>query len=959
MRRASPGTRRSSSPGPAIATLGAEAVTGYRIEESETRTGTWTELVADTGNTDTNTTYRRTGLIRDDVRYYRVRALSASNTSEFSARVGAGTRPSAPAKPVATLTALRDGSYILSWPYVTSNRRGADDYEFRIPGARGVWRERPSVRSDGHRYISVSGPEDVVADVRVRAVILGRRLPGGADEGIAGPWSDEATIADDSLDIPPNPFTGLIIGTRSHDGIRPFSLELQFNRAPEPLNGRTVREALLEVSGGTVTDARRVTPGSDRRWRITVQPAGAGDVRVELPAGSQPCTDEATVCAGTERLVETVSHVVRGSGAVLSASFAAVPASHDGETPFTVKLTFSEEPALSYKTVRDSLLEVSGATVTGASRVTQGSDREWTVTVEPSQGYVITLTLPARACGETGAVCVDDRPLADPASATIPGAPLTATLTGPAEHDGSTSFTVRLTFSMEPDVSYKTVLGTMFTVKGGTIEKAGRVDPPADLEFDITVEPDGDGAVSLSLASPLPACGETGAVCTAAGRKIEGTVNATIPGPVAISVADATVREAAGAALAFAVTLDRAPSEPVTVDYATSGGTGAGAATEGADYTATSGTLTFAPGDTEQTVSVPVLADDHDEGAETMTLTLTNPAGARIADGTATGTIENTGPIPKAWIARFGRTVADQVLDAVGERMRGGSAASTRLTLGGHEVLVAADWPNEGEALDGAGDFMRVGADELLLASSFHLASAAGTEDAPRWSLWGRGARSSFSGRDGELTLDGDVLTGLVGADYESGKALLGVALAWSAGDGSYKGAGGRGELESKLASLYPYLRYTLSERLSVWGAVGMGEGNLTLQTPTGEKMETGLSLAMAALGVRGALLSGAGYELAVKSDLTLVHTESEETTGLASAEAQTRRLRLVLEGSREVNFGGASLTPSVQVGMRYDGGDAETGVGVELGGGVRFAASGLTMEVRGRGLLAHEDRDY
>ena len=89
------------------------------------------------------------------------------------------------------------------------------------------------------------------------------------------------------------------------------------------------------------------------------------------------------------------------------------------------------------------------------------------------------------------------------------------------------------------------------------------------------------------------------------------------------------------------------------------------------------------------------------------------------------------------------------------------------------------------------------------------------------------------------------------------------------------------------------------------------------------------------------------------------VHTESEETTGLASAEAQTRRLRLVLEGSREVNFGSASLTPSVEVGMRYDGGDAETGAGVELGGGVRFAASGLTMEVRGRGLLAHEERDY
>ena len=198
-----------------------------------------------------------------------------------------------------------------------------------------------------------------------------------------------------------------------------------------------------------------------------------------------------------------------------TASFSDVPATHDGETPFTVKLSFDEEPALSYKTVEDSLLEVNCAsescgTVTKASRVTQGSDSEWKVTVEPSQGYDITLKLPVRACGKTGAVCVDGRPLAEEASATIPGEALTATLTGPAEHDGSESFTVRLTFSMEPDVSYKTVSDTMFTVTGGTITGAKRVKAPHDLEFDITVEPGGYEAVSLS-SSPRR--------CRPAGRR--------------------------------------------------------------------------------------------------------------------------------------------------------------------------------------------------------------------------------------------------------------------------------------------------------------------------------------------------------------------------------------------------------------------------------------------------------
>ena len=157
-----------------------------------------------------------------------------------------------------------------------------------------------------------------------------------------------------------------------------------------------------------------------------------------------------------------------------------------------MKLGFSADPrGLSYKTVRDSLLEVTGGTVTGALRVTDGSDREWKVTVAPSQAYGITLTLPPRACSETAAVCVGGRSLSRAASARIPGKALTASLTGPAEHDGSESFTVRLTFNTEPDVSYKTVRDTMFTEKGGAITGARRVKPPHDKEFDIVVKPGG------------------------------------------------------------------------------------------------------------------------------------------------------------------------------------------------------------------------------------------------------------------------------------------------------------------------------------------------------------------------------------------------------------------------------------------------------------------------------------
>ena len=698
-----------------------------------------------------------------------------------------------------------------------------------------------------------------------------------------------------------------------------------------------------------------------------------------------------------------------------TASFSDLPATHDGEKPFTVKLSFSAKPrGLSYKTVRDMLLEVTGGTVTKALRVNDASDREWKVTVKPSQGYDITLTLPARACSEMAAVCIDGRTLSRAASATIPGKALTAALSGPAEHDGSESFTVRLTFSMEPDVSYKTVRDTMFIVTGGAITGARRFKPPHDREFDIVVKPGGNAAVSLSLASSLPACGETGAVCTAPGRKIEGTASVTVLGPVAISVADARAEEATGATVDFTVTLSRAASRPVTVDYATSDGT----ATAGADYTATSGALTFAAGTISQTVSVPVLDDIHDDDGETFTLTFSNPSGAWIADGQATGTIENSDPLPRAWLARFGRTTATHVTDAIGERLRATPGQASHLTVGGYRLplgqkAAAAGEEAEPEAdplaalvtglatglglpLPGAGGAgpepagggvggpdtdPRLGQSQtlhlqlprlrdVLLGSSFRLTLAgadAGTR--PRLTAWGRVAATQFNGQDGDLTLDGDVLTGTVGVDGEWDRWLAGVAVSHSRGDGSYTIPGledrGRGELDNTLTSIHPYLRYAVNDRLDVWGVLGYGWGELTLEQETDTNYETDTTLVMGAVGGRGILLPAAetgGFQLATRTDAMFTRTTSEAVVGLASADADAHRLRVVLEGSRALTWAdGRSLTPTMELGLRHDWGDAETGFGVELGGRVQYTDPrlGLTLDAAVRGLLAHEDNDY
>ena len=246
----------------------------------------------------------------------------------------------------------------------------------------------------------------------------------------------------------------------------------------------------------------------------------------------------------------------------------------------------------------------------------------------------------ARASAATGTVA----PVPPP-----PPPPLTAAFSDvPAAHDGETTFDMEFRLSEEPhDLSYVTVRESVFDVTGGRVERAKRLTQGKNQGWALRVAPSGDGDVTVRVKDTT-SCTSGPKLCSEDGRMLAGGLQVSIEGPPppALSVADATVQEAAGATLAFAVTLDRTPTAAVTVEYATADGSGTKPASAGTDYTATSGTLTFAVGESSKTIPVAVLDDSHDEGAETMSLTLSNPSGASIADATATGTITNTDAMP-------------------------------------------------------------------------------------------------------------------------------------------------------------------------------------------------------------------------------------------------------------------------------------------------------------------------
>ena len=126
--------------------------------------------------------------------------------------------------------------------------------------------------------------------------------------------------------------------------------------------------------------------------------------------------------------------------------------------------------------------------------------------------------------------------------------------------------------------------------------------------------------------------------------RYNGGSSSTLPATPALTVGDTTVTEGdSGSVTAnFTVTLSAASTSTVSVPYSTSNGT----ATAGSDYTAASGTVSFAAGQVTQTVSVAVLGDTLDEPNETFHVNLGSSSGATIADGQGLGTINDNDQTP-------------------------------------------------------------------------------------------------------------------------------------------------------------------------------------------------------------------------------------------------------------------------------------------------------------------------
>jgi large repetitive protein len=238
-------------------------------------------------------------------------------------------------------------------------------------------------------------------------------------------------------------------------------------------------------------------------------------------------------------------------------------------------------------------------------------------------------------------------------------APATMTINDATVGEGDTGMTpARFTASLSAPsansvtVDYATGAGTAtsgadYVATSGTLTfTPGETNKMINVNVigDLVAEPDESFQVNLSNG--------VGALLTDASGL--GTIidDEAVP---AVSVNDASVQEGNGgsANLVFTVTLSHPGSSVATVGYETANAT----ATAPSDYSATSGTLTFNPGETSKTVTVSVTGDSVDEADETLHLMLLSPSNAALADAQGLGTIVDDDATPSVSIAD--RTVTE------------------------------------------------------------------------------------------------------------------------------------------------------------------------------------------------------------------------------------------------------------------------------------------------------------
>ena len=241
-----------------------------------------------------------------------------------------------------------------------------------------------------------------------------------------------------------------------------------------------------------------------------------------------------------------------------------------------------------------------------------------------------------------------------------------------------------------------------------------------------------------------------------------------------------------------------------------------------------------------------------------------------------------------------------------------------------------------------------------------------------RITVWGHADYRNLSGNNTDYPLgyDGNVSGFHAGADMTFGQFLVGISASQFDGDLDYEysGSTGRVNLSAPIKGLYqigartlsPYVSWSWNSNSGVWTMASFGAGDVELSDPdmTPERSETSLYAFAAGADLR-LITAQSGFSLTVKGAAWTGQMDLDENTSRISGLAvNVSRIQMSLEGAYNIGLASNGVfQPFIEAGMRGDGGDGQTGLGLELGGGARLAlpSAGLRFTGQGRALVAHK----
>ncbi len=349
----------------------------------------------------------------------------------------------------------------------------------------------------------------------------------------AGNEESVTSAATDAVASPPTTLTASIHDApERHDGEDAFTFELRFSETPvSNFSYKALRDHAFTVTGGEVTNARRLDPPGNVRWEITVEPSSDADVTIVLPVTTD-CDDQGAICTEDGRMLSAEAALtVAGpeeeeeqtppknnpaTGAPTITGTAQVGETLTANTSGVADADGLDNATYSYQWLADDV-DISGAT----------SVRYKLTDSEEGKAIKVTVSFTDDAGNEESLTSVATAAVAAALSAAFSA----EFLDTPSSHGGQTAFTFELRLSEEPvsSFNYVTLRDHAFTVTGGEVTNARRLDPPGNVRWEITVTPDGDGDVTVVLPVTQD-CDDQGAICTGDGRMLSAEVTLVVAG---------------------------------------------------------------------------------------------------------------------------------------------------------------------------------------------------------------------------------------------------------------------------------------------------------------------------------------------------------------------------------------------------------------------------------------------